>query len=79
MSALKAEEVYRRYIKPLSSGERLRILEMIGHDLAESAGEVEEEQKRDIMGLHGLGKEIWNGVDAQAYVDELRSEWDHRP
>jgi hypothetical protein len=26
----------------------------------------------------GLGKEIWEGVDAQAYVDALRSEWEHR-
>lgn len=23
---------------------------------------------------HGLGKEIWQGIDAQAYVDALRSE-----
>lgn len=26
----------------------------------------------------GLGKEIWEGIDAQAYVDDLRSEWEHR-
>lgn len=29
-----------------------------------------------IMALHGLGKELWEGVDAQAYVDQLRREWD---
>ena len=31
------------------------------------------------MELHGLGAEIWEGVDAQEYVNELRKEWDHRP
>jgi hypothetical protein len=31
------------------------------------------------MELHGLGAEIWQGIDAQEYVDQLRSEWDDRP
>jgi len=31
------------------------------------------------MELHGLGKEIWEGIDAQEYVNKLRAEWDHRP
>jgi hypothetical protein len=26
--------------------------------------------------LRGLGKEIWRGVDAQTYVNELRDEWE---
>jgi hypothetical protein len=29
--------------------------------------------------LEGLGAEIWTGIDAQRYVDDLRREWDHRP
>ncbi len=29
--------------------------------------------------LRGLGKEIWQGMDAQEYVHSLREEWDeHR-
>jgi hypothetical protein len=32
--------------------------------------------ERDIMELRGLGKEIWQGVDAQEYVNRLRDEWD---
>lgn len=31
-----------------------------------------------ILQLAGLGKEVWAGIDAQAYMDQLRSEWDHR-
>ena len=30
----------------------------------------------NIMALHGLGKAIWDGVDAQAYVSALRREWE---
>lgn len=34
---------------------------------------------RRLTELRGLGKEIWEGVDAQEYVNQLRDEWDHRP
>jgi hypothetical protein len=27
---------------------------------------------------YGLGKEIWEGIDAQAYVNALRDEWAER-
>ena len=29
-------------------------------------------RKHKIKELKGLGKEIWDGIDAQEYVDELR-------
>ena len=31
---------------------------------------------RQLSELRGLGKEIWNNIDAQEYVDQLRDEWD---
>ena len=34
------------------------------------------EKTHDIRELRGLGKEIWQGQDAQEYVDRLREEWD---
>ena len=34
---------------------------------------------RSLLELEGLGAEIWESVDAQEYVNELRKEWDHRP
>ena len=43
--------------------------------------EVEEQQagkparKRQLTELCGLGKEIWGDMDAQAYVNEMRDEW----
>ena len=33
-------------------------------------------QKRSIMELEGLGKEIWAGIDAQEYVNRERDSWD---
>lgn len=45
--------------------------------------EAPRQLKRSIMELEGLGAELWkdkhgNLLDAQAYVSELRQEWDHR-
>jgi hypothetical protein len=37
-----------------------------------------QDQPHSLMELAGLGAEIWQGLDAQASVDELRTEWDHR-
>lgn len=30
----------------------------------------------DITGLRGLGKEIWQGIDAQEYVNQERNSWE---
>ncbi len=32
-------------------------------------------QRRSILELKGLGKEIWQGIDAQEYVDQERASW----
>jgi hypothetical protein len=30
----------------------------------------------DWIDLRGVGKEIWEGIDAQEYVNRLRDEWE---
>jgi hypothetical protein len=35
-------------------------------------------QKRSIMELQGLFKEVWKGLDAQEYVNQERAEWAKR-
>jgi hypothetical protein len=35
-----------------------------------------EPGKHSIIELEGLGKEIWNGVDVEKYIDEERNSWD---
>jgi hypothetical protein len=71
-----AEEIYQQYIKSLPDKEKLRLIAKVSNDLAETKT---EKPNRSIMELHGLGKEIWEGIDAQEYVNELRNEWEHRP
>ena len=42
----------------------------------EGRGADKPRDKRQLTELRGLGKEIWGGQDAQAYVNEMRDEWD---
>ena len=75
------EDLLREY--PSVTGEDIRACLDYAASLAETADDLatapHEAQRRSIMELRGLGKEIWQGVDAQKYVDSLREEWDHRP
>ena len=75
MMEAKVEEIYTKYIKNLSIGDRLRLLELTARDLVVA----DKKPKRSLLELEGLGADIWHGVDAQEYVNGLRSEWSHRP
>ena len=77
MSTLTAEQLYEQQIKLLPATERLRLVAIIAHDLATTM--TAEPRERSLLELEGLGAEIWEGTDAQEYVNELRKEWDHRP
>ncbi len=77
MAVLTVEQVYERYVKRLPVAERLRLVSMTAEQLRrESATDAHEE--RSLLELEGLGAHLWQGIDAQEYVRELRSEWDHR-
>ncbi|MER3523753.1 MAG: hypothetical protein C4326_06700 [Ignavibacteria bacterium] len=74
---MSLNDIYERHVKGLSAEEQLRLIELIARNIALRT--VAETKKRSIMELHGLGKKIWGTMDAQKYVNELRTEWDHRP
>lgn len=38
----------------------------------------EGHQPMSITELQGLGREIWQEVNAREYINELRDEWDNR-
>ena len=78
MARSRVAQIYERHIKPLPLAERLQLLAMVAQDLAALTSPAAEEPRRSIMELHGLGKEIWDGVDAQEYVNRLRDEWDRQ-
>ena len=73
MAEARALEIYEHHVRWLSAAERLRLLALIAQSLEDEAVLSDEAPKRhSILELHGLGKEIWEGIDAQEYVNALR-------
>lgn len=72
--ALSVDSLYETELRHLPLEERMRLLELIARDLRRA----DDEETKSILQLRGLGQEIWDGIDAQEYVDEMRAEWDHR-
>lgn len=59
----------RRQVESLAIDDQLRLLE----DLVKLIRQQTIAQpKHSILELRGLGKEIWQGMDAQAYVSQER-------
>lgn len=69
---LAVEELYKQEIRSLPAADRLQLLALIAQELVV----VQVRTTRRITELRGLGKEIWQDIDAQQYVDALRNEWD---
>jgi hypothetical protein len=57
-------------VENLTPDEQLRLLEEIASLVRRR---ISGKPKRSIMELEGLGKEIWQGIDAQEYVDRERA------
>ena len=74
LSVTVVEELYVQRIRHLPVVERLQLISRIAEDLVVN----EPGHTRRITELRGLGKEIWRDIDGQAYVDELRDEWEQR-
>jgi predicted nucleic acid-binding protein len=64
----------RRQVENLTPDEQLRLLKELAVMVRRP---MLVKPKHSIMELEGLGKEIWNGLDAQEYVNQERSlmEW----
>lgn len=62
----------RRQVEDLSPNEQLRLLEELAVIVRRR---ITPNSRRSIMELEGLGKEVWHGFDAQAYVDQERASW----
>ena len=77
MAATSAAEVYEEHVKSLSLEQRLELLALIAGDLAAERGTADA-SRHSLAELHGLGQGLWEGVDAQEYVNRLRDEWHDR-
>ena len=49
---------------------------MISQHIAQHTVTQQKPETRSLLELEGLGKEIWEGVDVQEYIDALRDEWE---
>jgi hypothetical protein len=61
-----------RNVESLSRPEQLRLMSELTEYLRVHAA---PEPRISILELQGLGKEIWQGIDAQEYVDRERAAW----
>ena len=71
--------IYRKLldeVERLTQTDQLRLLEQIAVLIRRKAP---GKPRRSIMELQGLGKETWQDIDAQKYVDEERTRTVHVP
>ncbi|MFB8790964.1 MAG: hypothetical protein U7123_19440 [Potamolinea sp.] len=64
----------RRLAESLTPEEQLRLIEDLSR-LMRQRVTLTPKPKRSILELEGLGKELWNGIDAQEYVNQERDSW----
>ena len=62
--------------RTLSYRERVELIKQLVDSLDDGGI---EQRKRSILEFEGVGAELWEGVDAQDYVSDLRDEWDCQP
>ena len=60
-----------RHVRSLSPSDQKRLLMELTEQL-----EASPKGTLSILSLQGLGKEVWNGIDAQEYVNQERDSWD---
>jgi hypothetical protein len=72
-------EDIKQGVRDLSVEQHKQLIAYIVDLLAERKEGEPELKKRSILEFEGLGAEIWQGIDAQEYLNELRDEWDERP
>ncbi|MBZ0280210.1 MAG: hypothetical protein K8L97_05685 [Anaerolineae bacterium] len=61
--------------RTLSIDERKQLIKALVDMMTEPSTKGTPKQ-RSLRELRGLGKEIWSGIDAQAYINQGRDEWD---
>jgi hypothetical protein len=71
-------EIYERHIRALSAAQRLKLVELIAGELAAERSTGPNRSKPHLKDMRGLGRGVWEGIDAQEYVNRLRDEWGER-
>lgn len=69
-------ETIEREIRTLSIEERKRLIMAVVDSMIESD---KPSGKRSILEFEGVAEHLRDELDAQEYINQLRSEWDDRP
>lgn len=64
--------------RTLSLDERKQLVKALVDMLTEPSQPVPG-HKRSLREFRGLAAQLYDGTDAQAYVNQIRSEWDDHP
>lgn len=73
MYITNAETIYEQHIKSSSEAEQRQLVKLITQKL-DALPTDETQKEHGLLELEGLGSEIWQGIDAQDYVNEHRNE-----
>lgn len=65
-----------REAQNLSNDERKELVKVLIDMLAEPTQRTKH-HKRSLREFRGIGAELYEGIDAQRYVNRLRDEWDN--
>ena len=66
------DDLYDR-LKQQAEREHRSVAQQVIHTLDRNVDQV---RNLSIMGLRGLGKELWEGIDAAEYIREERDSWE---
>ncbi len=64
--------------RTLSINERKQLVKALV-DLLDEPPQPRSVRKQSARAFRGVGAALYDGTDAQAHVNQLRSEWDERP
>ena len=71
MNVTNAEKIYKE-ISLLTDNEKITLLSKL---ILEISANIKKEHRGNIYDLKGVGKDIWEGIDAQEYVNKERESW----
>ncbi len=66
------DDLYEK-LKERAESEHRSLAQEVVHLLSKA---VASRARPSLMDLRGLGKEIWQGIDAARYIEEERASWD---
>ena len=70
-----AYEVALNYARQLPTDEQLLLLQELAAIVRQQIT-IKEEPLHSFLELEGLGKEVWEDIDAQEYVNQERDSWE---